>query len=198
MFLGPVEQAKPWSTDGIDGVNRFLKKVWRLFWDRDQWLVNDEKPTADELKALYKLIGKEQEDIETFSYNTTISAFMIALNELGNCSKRAVLEPLLVLLSPFAPHITEELWHQLGHEESIAFASFPEYHQEFTVENTVKYPVSFNGKTRFLIDVPAGTAPAEVEAAVRAHEMTPKYVGDMTIAKVIVVPGRIVNVVLKK
>ena len=198
MFLGPVEQSKPWDTKGIDGVHRFLKKFWRLFWDRDQWLVNDEKPTADELKALHKLIGKEQEDIETFSYNTTISAFMIALNELGNCSKRAVLEPLLVLLSPFAPHITEELWHQLGHEESIAFASFPEYHQEFTVENTVKYPVSFNGKTRFLIDVPAGTAPAEVEAAVRAHEMTPKYVGDMTIAKVIVVPGRIVNVVLKK
>ena len=198
MFLGPVEQAKPWSTDGIDGVNRFLKKVWRLFWDRDNWLVTDEKPTAAELKALHKLIGKEQEDIENFSYNTTVSAFMIALNDLQNCHKRAVLEPLLVLLSPFAPHIAEELWHQLGHEDSVTMATFPEYHEEFTVENTVKYPVSFNGKTRFLIDVPANTTPADVEAAVRAHEMTPKYVGDMTIAKVIVVPGRIVNVVLKK
>ena len=198
MFLGPVEQAKPWSTDGIDGVNRFLKKVWRLFWDRENWLVTEEKPTAEELKALHKLIGKEQEDIENFSYNTTVSAFMIALNDLQNCHKRAVLEPLLILLSPFAPHIAEELWHQLGHEESITYAHFPEYHAEYTVENSVKYPVSFNGKTRFLIDVPAGTAPADVEAAVRAHEMTPKYVGDMTIAKVIVVPGRIVNVVLKK
>jgi leucyl-tRNA synthetase len=198
MFLGPVEQAKPWSTDGIDGVNRFLKRVWRLFWDRDNWLVTDEKPTAAELKALHKLIGKEQEDIENFSYNTTVSAFMIALNDLQGCSKRAILEPLLILLSPFAPHIAEELWHQLGHEESVTCASFPEYHEEFTVENTVKYPVSFNGKTRFLIDVPADTAPADVEAAVRAHELTPKYVGEMTIAKVIVVPGRIVNVVLKK
>ena len=123
---------------------------------------------------------------------------MIALNDLQGCSKRAILEPLLVLLSPFAPHIAEELWHQLGHEDSVTFAAFPEYHEEYAVENTVKYPVSFNGKTRFLIDVPANTAPADVEAAVRAHENTPKYVGDMTIAKVIVVPGRIVNVVLKK
>jgi len=198
MFLGPIEQAKPWSTDGIDGVNRFLKKIWRLFWDRDTWLVTDEKPTAEELKALHKLIGKEQEDIEHFSYNTTVSAFMIALNDLQGCSKRAILEPLLILLSPFAPHIAEELWHQLGHEESITCAAFPEYREEYTVENSVKYPVSFNGKTRFLLDVPADMAPADVEALVRAHENTAKYVGDMMIAKVIVVPGRIVNVVLKK
>ena len=197
MFLGPVEQSKPWDTKGIDGVNRFLKKVWRLFWDRDNWLVTDEKPTADELKSLHKLIGKEQEDIENFSYNTTVSAFMIALNELQNCHKRAILEPLLILLSPFAPHITEELWHQLGHEDSITYAAFPEYHEEYTVENTVKYPVSFNGKTRFFIDVPADKAPADVEALVRAHESTPRYVGDQHIVKVIVVPGRIVNVVLK-
>ena len=198
MFLGPIEQAKPWSTDGIDGVNRFLKKIWRLFWDRETWLVTDEKPTAEELKALHKLIGKEQEDIEHFSYNTTVSAFMIALNDLQGCSKRAILEPLLILLSPFAPHIAEELWHQLGHEESITCAAFPEYREEYTVENSVKYPVSFNGKTRFLLDVPADMAPADVEALVRAHENTAKYVGDMMIAKVIVVPGRIVNVVLKK
>ena len=198
MFLGPIEQAKPWDTKGIDGVNRFLKKFWRLFWDRDNFLVNDEKATAEELKALHKLIGKEQEDIENFSYNTTISAFMIALNDLGNCSKREILEPLVILLSPFAPHIAEELWHQLGHETSVTQAAFPEYKQELTVDNSVKYPVSFNGRTRFFIDAPASASPADVEALVRGHESTPKYVGELSILKVIVVPGRIVNVVLKK
>ena len=198
MFLGPIEQAKPWDTKGIDGVNRFLKKFWRLFWDREKWLVTDEEPTKEELKALHKLIGKEQEDIENFSYNTTISAFMIALNELGNCSKRAILEPLTVLLCPFAPHIAEELWHQLGHEDSVVYAAFPEYKEELAADNTVQYPVSFNGKTRFFLDAPASASPAEVEAQVRGHEKTPQYVGDMSIAKVIVVPGRIVNVVLKK
>ncbi len=198
MFLGPIEQAKPWDTKGIDGVNRFLRKFWRLFWDRDAWLVTDETPSRDELKALHKLIGKEQEDIEHFSYNTTISAFMIALNELGNCSKRAILEPLVVLLSPFAPHMAEELWHQLGHEDSVVWAAFPEFKAELAAENQVKYPVSFNGKTRFFLEADASDTPAQVEAAVRAHEKTPGYVGDMQIAKVIVVPGRIVNVVLKK
>ena len=198
MFLGPIEQAKPWDTKGIDGVNRFLKKFWRLFWDREKWLVTDEEPTRDELKALHKLIGKAQEDIEHFSYNTTISAFMIALNDLGGCSKRAILEPLTIVLSPFAPHIAEELWHQLGHEDSVVYAAFPEYKPELAAENLVKYPVSFNGKTRFFLEAQASDTPASVEAAVRAHEKTPQYVGDMTIAKVIVVPGRIVNVVLKK
>ena len=198
MFLGPIEQAKPWDTKGIDGVNRFLKKFWRLFWDREKWLVTDDEPTKEELKALHKLIGKEQEDIEHFSYNTTISAFMIALNELGNCSKRAILEPLTILLSPFAPHIAEELWHQLGHEDSVVYASFPEYKEELAADNSVNYPVSFNGKTRFFIDAPASANPAEVEALVRGHEKTPQYVGEFSIAKVIVVPGRIVNVVLKK
>ena len=197
MFLGPVEQAKPWSTDGIDGVHRFLRKLWRLFWDHEKWLVTDEAPTPEELKALHKLIGKAQEDIENFSYNTTVSAFMIALNELQNCSKRAILEPLLVLLSPFAPHIAEELWHQLGHEDSITYAAFPEYKEELTREQSVKYPVSFNGKTRFFVDVPAASTPAEVEALVRSHEMTSRYL-EGPIAKVIVVPGRIVNVVVAK
>ena len=197
MFLGPIEQAKPWDTKGIDGVNRFLKKFWRLFWDREKWLVTDDEPTREELKALHKLIGKEQEDIEAFSYNTTISAFMIALNDLGNCSKRAILEPLTVLLSPFAPHIAEELWHQLGHQESVVYASFPEYKQELAAESTVKYPISFNGKTRFFLDVPASAGAPEVEALVRGNENTPKYVGDQNIVKVIVVPGRIVNVVVK-
>ena len=197
MFLGPIEQAKPWDTKGIDGVNRFLKKFWRLFWDREKWLVTDEEPTPDELKALHKLIGKAQEDIEHFSYNTTISAFMIALNELGACSKRAILEPLTVVLSPFAPHIAEELWHQLGHEDSVVYAAFPEYRSDLAAENLVKYPVSFNGKTRFFVEAQASDTPAQVEAAIRSHEKTPQYVGDMSIAKVIVVPGRIVNVVLK-
>ena len=197
MFLGPIEQAKPWDTKGIDGVHRFLKKFWRLFWDREQWLVTDQEPTPEELKALHKLIGKEQEDIEHFSYNTTISAFMIALNELGSCSKRAILEPLTVLLSPFAPHIAEELWHQLGHGSSVVYASFPEYREDLAAENLVKYPVSFNGKTRFFLEAPASAAPAQVEASVRAHQLTARYVADKTIQKVIVVPGRIVNVVLK-
>ena len=197
MFLGPIEQAKPWDTKGIDGVNRFLKKFWRMFWDRDNFLVNDEAPTRDELKTLHKLIGKEQEDIEQFSYNTTISAFMIALNELGSCSKRAILEPLVVLLSPFAPHVAEELWHQLGHEDSVVYASYPAYDESLAADSMVKYPVSFNGKTRFFLEVPSSMAPAEVEQAVRTHESTSRYLGDGSIVKVIVVPGRIVNVVVK-
>ena len=199
MFLGPLEQSKPWDTKGIDGVNRFLKKIWRMFYDRDEWIVSDEKATPAELKALHKLIGKEQEDIENFSYNTTISAFMIAVNELGalKCSKREILEPLVILLSPFAPHIAEELWERLGHEGSIADAQFPEYVAAYTVEDSVTYPVSFNGKTRFMLDLPKAASPAEVEAAVRAQEQTAKYVGGGQIAKVIVVPGRIINIVVK-
>ena len=197
MFLGPVEQSKPWDTKGIDGVNRFLKKFWRLFWDRDRFLVSDEPATAEELRALHKLIGKEQEDIENFSFNTTVSAFMIALNELQNCSKRCILEPLTILLSPFAPHMAEELWQQLGHEGSVAFAPYPEYHEEYTVVDTVKYPVSFNGKTRFIKEFPASMDKAEIESAVRTDPQTLKYVGAGQIVKVIVVPGRIVNIVIR-
>ncbi len=199
MFLGPIEQSKPWDTKGIDGVNRFLKKFWRLFYNKDQWLVTDEKATPAELKALHKLIGKEESDIESFSYNTTISAFMIAVGELTDlgCNKREILEPLVVLISPFAPHIAEELWEALGHNTTVADARFPEYVAAYTVENTCTYPVSFNGKTRFTVDLPKTMSREEVEAAVRAHEMLPKYVGEQTIVKVIVVPGRIVNIVLK-
>ena len=199
MFLGPVEQSKPWDTKGIDGVNRFLRKFWRMFYDRDNFLVTDKPATPAELKALHKLIGKEQEDIESFSYNTTISAFMIALNELSElkCSSREVLEPLVVLLSPFAPHIAEELWERLGHTTSVTVAAFPEYKPELTVEDSVTYPVSFNGKTRFMVDMPKAASPAEVEAQVRAMEQTAKWVGDQNIVKVIVVPGRIVNIVVK-
>ena len=199
MFLGPVEQSKPWDTKGIDGVHRFLKKVWRLFFDRDNLLVTDTKASPAELKVLHTLIGKEQEDIENFSYNTNISAFMIAVNALTDLrtSSREILEPLVVLLSPFAPHVAEELWHALGHEESVTAASFPEYNPAFTVEDSVKYPVSFNGKMRFTVDLPKSAGVPEVEAAVRALPETARYVGEQSIVKVIVVPGRIVNIVLK-
>ena len=151
------------------------------------------------IKELHKLIGKEQADIENFSYNTTISAFMIAVGELTslNCHKREILEPMVVLLSPFAPHIAEELWERLGHCETVTYASFPEFNPALAAEDNVTYPVQFNGKMRFTIDMPKAAQPAEVEAAVRAHELTPKYVGDKAIAKVIVVPGRIINIVVK-
>ncbi|MCQ2157107.1 MAG: leucine--tRNA ligase [Bacteroidales bacterium] len=199
MFLGPLEQSKPWDTKGIDGVNRFLKRFWRLFYDRDQWIVTDEKASAEELKSLHKLIRKEQEDIENFSYNTTISAFMIALNELStmNCTKREILEPLVIMLSPFAPHIAEELWHALGHEGSVTYASFPEYVAAYAAEDNVTYPVQFNGKMRFTVDLPKSASPADVESVVRAMEQTQKYVEGQNIVKVIVVPGRIINIVLK-
>ena len=199
MFLGPVEQSKPWDTKGIDGVNRFLKKFWRLFFDKDGWIVSDEKASAAELKVLHKLIGKEQEDIENFSFNTTVSAFMIAVNELGamKCSKREVLEPMVVLLSPFAPHIAEEFWHRLGNEGSVTYARFPEYRPELAADDSVTYPVQFNGKMRFTVELPKSASPAEVEAAVRGMEQTARWTDGKTIVKVIVVPGRIINIVLK-
>jgi len=199
MFLGPVEQSKPWDTKGIDGVNRFLKKFWRLFYNKSEWLVSDEKASPEELKVLHKLIGKVQEDIENFSFNTTISAFMIAVNDLTalKCSKKEILEPMVVLLSPFAPHIAEELWERMGHDGSVSFASFPVFIPALAAEDNVTYPVQFNGKMRFTVDMPRSASPAEVEAAVRANEFTPKYVGEQQIVKVIVVPGRIVNIVVK-
>ncbi len=199
MFLGPLEQSKPWDTKGIDGVNRFLKKFWRLFFDKETCLVSDEKANAEELKVLHRLIGKEQEDIEAFSYNTTISAFMIAVNDLTalKCSKREILEPMVILLSPFAPHISEELWHLLGNEDSVADASFPEYVEAYTLEDSCTYAVSFNGKTRFTVNLAKSMDKNEVESSVRSMEQTAKYVGEQNIVKVIVVPGKIVNIVLK-
>ena len=199
MFLGPLEQSKPWDTKGIDGVNRFLKRVWRLFYDRDGFIVTDEKATPEELKALHKLIGKVRTDIEAFSFNTAVSAFMIAVNELYDlkCNKREILEQLLVLLSPFVPHITEELWAALGHEDSIVNASFPEYVEAYTIENNCTYAVSFNGKTRFTVELPLDMSREDVDAHVRGLEQTAKYVGDGNIVKVIVVPGKIVNIVVK-
>ena len=194
MFLGPLEQSKPWDTKGIDGVNRFLKRFWRLFDN-----LSEEKASPEELKVLHKLIGKEQEDIEAFSFNTTISAFMIAVNDLMalKCSKREILEPMVVLLSPFAPHISEELWHMLGHGGSVADASFPEFIPALAAEDVVTYPVQFNGKMRFTVELPKSAPAPEVEAYVREYPQTAKYVGGMKIIKVIVVPGKIVNVVIK-
>ena len=199
MFLGPLEQSKPWDTKGIDGVNRFIKKVWRLFYDRDGFIVTDEKATPEELKALHKLIGKVRTDIEAFSFNTAVSAFMIAVNELTDlkCTKREILEQLVVLLSPFAPHVTEELWEALGHKESITFAAFPEYVEAYTIENNCTYAVSFNGKTRFTVELPLDMSREDVDAHVRGLEQTAKYVGEGNIVKVIVVPGKIVNIVVK-
>jgi leucyl-tRNA synthetase len=199
MFLGPLEQSKPWDTKGIDGVNRFLKRVWRLFYDRDGFIVTDQKPTAEELKALHKLIGKVRADIEAFSFNTAVSAFMIAVNELYDlkCNNREILEQLIILLSPFAPHITEELWEALGHKESITYAAFPEYVEAYTIENTCTYAVSFNGKTRFTVELPLDMPREEVDAHVRSLEQTAKYVAGGNIVKVIVVPGKIVNIVVK-
>ena len=197
MFLGPLEQSKPWDTKGIDGVHRFLRRFWKLFFDRDTFSVTDEPATAAERKALHKLIGKAQDDIEHFSFNTTVSAFMIAVGELTDlgCRKREILEPLTVVLSPFAPHIAEELWQLLGHAESISFASFPVYNPAFTVEDSVKYPVQFNGKMRFVVELPKSLTPAEVEAAVRADANTEKYLQGAAVRKVIVVPGKIINIV---
>ncbi|MBO4416962.1 MAG: leucine--tRNA ligase, partial [Bacteroidales bacterium] len=197
MFLGPIEQSKPWDTQGIDGVHRFLRRFWRLFCSEDGCNVSEEAPTADELKSLHRLIGKVQWDIEHFSYNTSVSAFMIAVGELSDlkCNKRAILEPLAILISPFAPHIAEELWSLMGHTESISFATFPDYHEEYTVESSFEYPVSFNGKLRFKLSLPKDMPAAEVEAAVRGDERTPKYLPSGTIRKVVVVQGKIINVV---
>ena len=197
MFLGPLEQSKPWDTKGIDGVHRFLRKLWGLHFDHDTFCVSEEAPAPAELKALHKLIGKAQSDIENFSFNTTVSAFMIAVGELADlkCNKRAILEPLAIVLSPFAPHIAEELWSLFGHKESIAYAPFPEYVEAYTREDDVEYPVSFNGKTRFKLVLPKSMTPAEVEAVVRADENTARYLAGAAIRKVIVVPGRIINIV---
>lgn len=199
MFLGPLEQSKPWDTKGIDGVHRFLKKVWRLFYDRDGLILTDKKATPSELKSLHKLIGKVTADIEAFSYNTAISAFMIAVNELTElgCNTREVLDPLVVLLSPFAPHIAEELWRASGHIDTITWAKWPEYDESLTVEQNCTYAVSFNGKTRFTLDLPKAMPKEEVEATVRANAQTAKYVAGGNILKMIVVPGKIVNVVVK-
>ena len=197
MFLGPLEQSKPWDTNGIDGVHKFLRKFWSRFFDKDgNFCVSEEEATPAELKTLHKTIKKVREDIENFSFNTSIPAFMICLNELGACNKRAVLEPLCVLLSPFTPHITEELWHLLGHESSICDAAYPEHNAAYLVENSFEYPVSFNGKMRFKKELPLGISNAEIEAAVLADPAAQKWTEGKAPRKVIIVPGKIINIVL--
>ena len=199
MFLGPLEQSKPWDTKGIDGVNRFIKRVWRLFYNNDELVLNDEKASPAELKTLHKLIAKIKIDVENFSFNTAVSAFMIALNELTEqgCSKREILEPFVIILSPFVPHLAEELWEVLGHSDSISKATYPEYIEAYTIENTCTYAISFNGKTRFTVDLARDMSKEDVEAYIRSLETTEKYVGEGSIVKVIVVPGKIVNIVVK-
>lgn len=199
MFLGPLEQSKPWDTNGIDGVNRFIKKLWGLFYKGDICLVNDDKPSAEALKSLHRLIKKVTADISAFSFNTSVAAFMICVNELtaANCHSREVLEPLLIVLAPFAPHVTEELWHSaLGHDTTINDARWPEWNEEYLKENSVNYAVSFNGKARFNIQVAADTSKEEVEKIALNHESAAKWLDGKTVRKIIVVPGKIVNIVV--
>ena len=198
MFLGPLEQSKPWDTNGIDGVHRFLKKLWGLFFKDGNLLLTDEQPNADELKTLHKTIKKITFDIENFSYNTSVSAFMICVNELFTlkCSKKAILEPLTILLAPFAPHIAEELYHVLGNEGTVCDAQFPICNEAYLVESSVKYPISFNGKVRFMLELPADMSKEEVERTALANEQTIKQLDGNSPKKIIVVPGKIVNIVL--
>ncbi len=198
MFLGPIEQSKPWDTNGIDGVHRFLKKFWNLFFDGDNLALTDGKPSKEELKSLHKLIKKVSGDIETFSYNTSVSAFMICINELTalKCRNRQILEPIVVLLAPFTPHLSEELWHTLGHTTSVCDAQWPTYNEEYLKEDTVNYAVSFNGKVRFNLEFPADASREAIEEATLAHENSAKWLDGKSIKKVIVVPGKLINIVV--
>ena len=199
MFLGPLEQSKPWSTHGIDGVSKFLRKFWNLFHDANgNFKVSAEEPTKDEYKTLHKTIRKIEEDIEAFSFNTSTSEFMICVNSLQGlkCNKRAILEPLTIVLSPFAPHITEELWEKLGHSETILKATYPKFEEKYLVESSFDYPISINGKVRakmnFALDMPK----EDMEKMIVASELVQKWTEGKAPKKVIIVPGRMVNVVL--
>ncbi len=199
MFLGPLEQDKPWDTNGIEGVFRFLKKLWRLYFnENDQLLVTEEKATPEELKVLHKTIKKITEDIERFSFNTGVSAFMICVNELNElkCHKREILEPLVILIEPYAPHMAEELWQSLGHHESVSTADFPQYYEKYLKEASFQYPVSFNGKVRFKLELSADMGVKEIEQAVLASEDAKKWMEDKPVRKIIVVPKRIINIVI--
>jgi leucyl-tRNA synthetase len=198
MFLGPLELSKPWNTNGITGVSGFLRKLWKLFYKDGQFVVTNDAPTKDELKALHKTIQKITADIERFSFNTSVSNFMICVNELTDlkCNKREILEPLLTLISPYAPHITEELWEQLGHRESIAYAPFPVFNAEHVKETSFSYPVSFNGKVRFNVEFDLSLSKEDVEKEVLSLEQTSNYLEGKAAKKVIVVPGRIINIVV--
>ena len=198
MFLGPLEQSKPWDTNGIDGVNRFIKKLWGLFYKGDNLLVDDSEPTRDNLKSIHKLIKKVTSDIEGFSFNTSVAAFMICVNELSQqkCHSRVVLEQLLVLLAPFAPHVAEELWHAVGHDTTVCDAVWPQFNEEYLKEDKVKYAVSFNGKVRFTIEVDADTPSDEVEKTALSHSLAAQWLEGKSVKRVIVVPRKIVNIVV--
>lgn len=199
MFLGPLEQSKPWDTNGIDGVHRFLKKLWGLFYgNTDELQLTDDEPTAEELKSLHKLIKKITFDIEHFSYNTSISAFMICINELSGmkCNKRAILQPLTILLAPFAPHIAEELWHLCGNNTTVCDAEWPICNEEYLKESTKTYAISFNGRARFNLELPADMSKEDIEKAALENENSAKWMEGKTPKKIIVVPGKIVNIVI--
>ena len=197
MFLGPLEQAKPWKTSGISGVHSFLKKLWKLFYNGEELSISDSSPTAEEFKTLHKTIKKVEEDIENFSFNTSVSTFMIAVNELitQKCNKRAILEPLLILISPYAPHIAEELWEKLGNTESISTAPFPIFKPQYLVESSKNYPVSFNGKMRFTMELPLDMTKDDIEKVVLAHQKTQAQLAGRVPKKIIIVPGKIINIV---
>ncbi|MBT8274153.1 MAG: leucine--tRNA ligase, partial [Bacteroidia bacterium] len=197
MFLGPLEQYKPWNTAGITGVHSFLKKLWKLYYDDNGLKVSEDEPTKDNLKTLHKTIKKFEEDIDDFSFNTSVSTFMIAVNEFTaqKCSSKAILEPFLILISPYAPHIAEELWESLGHSTSISEADFPVFDESYLVESTKNYPISFNGKMRFTMELALDLSKEDIEAAVLAHEKTKEQLQGREPKKVIVVPGKIVNIV---
>ena len=197
MFLGPLEQAKPWKTSGISGVHSFLKKLWKLFYNGEELSISDSVPTAEEFKTLHKTIKKVEEDIENFSFNTSVSTFMIAVNELitQKCNKRAILEPLLILISPYAPHIAEELWEKLGNTESISTAPFPIFKPQYLVESSKNYPVSFNGKMRFTMELPLDMTKDNIEKVVLAHQKTQAQLAGRVPKKIIIVPGKIINIV---
>jgi leucyl-tRNA synthetase len=199
MFLGPLEQSKPWDTNGIDGVHKFLRKTWRLFVDKDNNLkIIDEQPLPEELKVLHRTIKKTADDVERFSFNTAVSSFMICVNDLTDlqCHKRAILEPLLILLAPFAPHMAEELWHRIGNTSTVCDAKWPVFNPDYLVESTVLYPVSFNGKMRFKLELPAGISAKEIEKAAIENEQSVKWMEGKQVKKVIVVPGKIINIVV--
>ena len=198
MFLGPIEQSKPWNTNGITGVSNFLRKFWRLFVHDGKFEVTDEAPTKEELKALHKAIKKVTDDMDRFSFNTSVSTFMICVNELTDlkCRKRSILEPLTILISPFAPHISEELWQRMGNIDSVTMEAYPLHEEKHLVEDDFDYPVSVNGKTRFKITLPKALSAAEVEQSVLTCADMAKWLDGNPPKKVIVVPGRIVNVVL--
>lgn len=199
MFLGPLEQSKPWDTQGIEGSFRFLKKFWKMYFDKNgDFAVSDEKATKEELKVLHTLIKKEEEDIERISFNTVVSAFMICVNDLTTmrCNKREILEPLVIMISPYAPHIAEELWHLFGHEDSVVSQQFPKFNADFIGDSSFVYPVSFNGKRRFDMELPLDMSTADIEKAVKEAPETKKWVGELNIKKIIIVPKKIINVVV--